>query len=123
MNTEEKPKLDETKEELKPDNEILGNDGIIDRSVVFIKKHLIVTILALALIITIIWSTAKNKASTDQADNRETELILKHETERYAMQINNLEFVSIMFSWAVRSELLRNNKENLNQLLTIFIQK
>ena len=89
----------------------------------FIKRHFIIAILAVALIVVIIWYSAKNKATNERADNRETELILKHETERHTMEINNLEFASIVFSWAVRSELLRDNQENLNQLLTIFTQK
>ncbi|MFN3639468.1 MAG: hypothetical protein ACK4UK_00985, partial [Flavobacterium sp.] len=28
-----------------------------------------------------------------------------------------------VFSWSVRSELLRDNTENLNQLLTVFVQQ
>ncbi len=123
MDTDDKTNHDETNEGLNQEKKAMGNDGFIHRFLAFIKKHFIIAILAVALIVVIIWYSAKNKATNERADNRETELILKHETERHTMQINNLEFASIVFSWAVRSELLRDNQENLNQLLTIFTQK
>lgn len=123
MESEDKSNHNVTNEGLNQEKKVSGNDGFIQRFLAFIKKHFIIAILAVALIVVIIWYSAKNKATNERADKRETEMIMKHESERLTMQINNLEFASMVFSWAVRSELLRDNQENLNQLLTIFTQK
>jgi hypothetical protein len=39
------------------------------------------------------------------------------------MRVKHLEFATEVFSWSVRSELLRENTENLNQLLTVFFKE
>lgn len=58
-----------------------------------------------------------------QFENEKIQLITKYETERDSLQIKHLELASTVFTWSVRSELLRNNTENLNQLLTVFVKE
>jgi Ca2+/Na+ antiporter len=89
----------------------------------FLKKNSASVILAIALFIVFAWFSIKIKTNEFHFENEKTQLITKYETERDSLQIKHLEFASTVFSWSVRSELLRNNTENLNQLLTVFIKK
>ncbi|UUW10993.1 hypothetical protein NLG42_09345 [Flavobacterium plurextorum] len=50
-------------------------------------------------------------------------MITQYESKIDSLQIKHLEFATEVFSWSVRSELLRNNTENLNQLLSIFVRQ
>ena len=50
-------------------------------------------------------------------------MITQYESKIDSLQIKHLEFATEVFSWSVRSELLRENTENLNQLLTVFVQQ
>lgn len=100
------------------------NDNTLKtKFVTFLKKHISSVILAIALVIGFIWFSIKLKTNENRFENEKTKLIAKYETERDSIQIKHLEFASTVFSWSVRSELLRNNTENLNQLLTIFIKE
>ena len=89
------------------------------KSVLFLKKNLISVILFVALILSSIWFTVKINNNSNHFENVKTQLILKYETELDSLQIQHLEFASTVFSWSIRSEMLRNNTENLNQLLAI----
>ena len=50
-------------------------------------------------------------------------MITQYESKIDSLQIKHLEFATEVFSWSVRSELLRNNTENLNQLLSVFVRQ
>ena len=89
----------------------------------FLKKNIAAVVLAIILILVFIWFNAKIDKNKNQFENEKTQIITKYETERDSLQIKNLVFVSSVFSWSIRSEMLRNNMENLNQLLTVFVQE
>jgi len=89
----------------------------------FLKKNLISVILFIALILSSIWFMAKINSNSNNFENVKTQIILKYETEIDSLQVKHLEFASKVFSWSIRSELLRNNTENLNQLLTVFVKE
>lgn len=89
----------------------------------FMKKNFVSVILLLGIIIVYIWFSIKMNNTTTRFETEKEQIINKFETERDSIRIKQLEFASTVFSWSVRSELLRNNKENLNQLLTVFVQE
>jgi hypothetical protein len=89
----------------------------------FLKKNHISVILFVALILSSIWFTVKINNNSNHFENVKTQLILKYETELDSLQIQHLGFASTVFSWSIRSEILRNNMENLNQLLTVFVKE
>ena len=80
-------------------------------------------ILLLALIIVFFWLTAKNNSQKEQFVQEKTELVSKYESTIDELKIDNIKFASEVFSWSVRSELLRDNVENLNQLVSVFVKK
>ncbi len=89
----------------------------------FLRKNIAAVVLAIILILAFIWFNAKIDKNKNQFENEKNQIITQYETERDSLQIKNLVFVSSVFSWSIRSEMLRNNMENLNQLLTVFVQE
>ncbi len=118
----------------KSNEKVVKNDNSNNKFLDFLKKNIVAVSLALILIIVLIWYSVKISAIEEQYEEEKTELVTKSENERSALitkyesekdslQISNLESSSKIFSWAVRSELMRNNTENLNQLLNAFVKE
>ena len=114
--------------------EVVKKNDSTNKFFAFIKKNFIAVLLALILIIALIWFSVKNSINTRQFEKQKTELVTKseneksalvtkYETEKDSLQIKNLESESRIFSWSVRSELMRNNTENLNQLVNAFVRE
>jgi len=89
----------------------------------FLSKNIAAVVLAILLILVFIWFSVKINNNRKHAENEKMQLITQYEAERDSLQIKSLEFVSSVFSWSIRSEMLRNNMENLNQLVTVFVQE
>lgn len=89
----------------------------------FLKRNIAAVVLTIILIVVLIWFSAKIKNNKNHFETEKIQLITQYETERDSLQIKSLEFQSKVFSWSIRSEMLRDNMENLNQLLTIFVQE
>ena len=115
-------------------NEVVRNDNSNNKLLDFVKKNIVAVLLAIILIIVLIWYSIKIGTIEKQYEEERTELvtkseneksalITKHATEKDSMQIKNLESESRIFSWSVRSELMRNNTENLNQLVNAFVRE
>jgi hypothetical protein len=89
----------------------------------FVRKNLLVIILALVVVFTYSWFSIKVKNIKSKNEEEKVRLITKFQHEKDSLNLKNLEFASRVFSWAIRSEMLRNNIENLNQLVTVFVQQ
>lgn len=118
----------------RPNEEVVKKDDSTNKFLGFIKKNIIAILLGFILIIVLIWNSVKISLSEKQFEKQKTELntkfeneksalIAKHQTEKDSLQIKNLESDSRIFSWSVRSELMRNNTENLNQLVNAFVKE
>ena len=118
MSTKEK-KLQETN-----DGEPIKNQNKFkDKIVVFFKNNKAATVLTILLLVVFIWFSIKIRINEKNFNNEKTQLITQYESKIDSLQIKHLTFATEVFSWAVRSELLRNNTENLNQLLTVFVKE
>ncbi len=89
----------------------------------YFKKNLVPLLLAFVLLVVLIWSSIRISVDAKRYENEKTQLITLYETQMDSLQVKHLEFASTVFSWSVRSELLRNNVENLSQLLTTFVKE
>ncbi len=96
-----------------------NNQSFISKFFGIVKNNKLSTLLLLIMIVGAVWFLLQFR----NLDSQRTTLITQYETKIDSLNIKHIEFSSEVFSWAVRSELLRDNVENLNQLLTIFIQK
>jgi flagellar basal body-associated protein FliL len=122
------------KQDKQPDKKVVKKNDSPNGFLTFIKKHIVSVLLALALIVILIWFSAKNSMNTRQFEKEKTALITQSKNEKSALTANyksekdslrivNLEAATRIFSWSVRSELLRNNTENLNQLVNAFVKE
>ncbi len=121
MNTEEKNNLEETNNGEPIQNE--NQSKFKAKLVAFFKNNKAATVLTVLLLIVFIWFSIKIRINEKNFNNEKTQLITQYESKIDSLQIKHIEFASKVFSWSVRSELLRNNTENLNQLLTVFVQQ
>ncbi len=133
-NNEPDENNDQNNHNEKPNEEFVKEDNSTNKFLDFVKKNIVAVLLALILITVLIWYSVKMNTNEKQYEKEKTELVIKSENERSALitkyesekdslQIKNLESSSKIFSWSVRSELLRNNTENLNQLLNAFVKE
>jgi len=88
-----------------------------------IKNHPVSSILLIALIVVFAWFSIKLNSTKKQFEIEKSELVRNYELQIDSLQLKNIEFTSRVFSWSVRSEMMRNNEENLNQLVTVFIKE
>ncbi len=94
-----------------------------EKIVGFFKNNKVATVLTVLLLVVFIWFSIKIRINEKTFNNEKTQLITQYESKIDSLQIKHLEFATEVFSWSVRSELLRNNTENLNQLLSIFVRQ
>lgn len=122
------------KQDKQPDKKNVEKNDPPNKFLEFIKKNIVSVLLAMALIVVLIWFSAKNREDTRQFEKEKTSLITQsknersalianYESEKDSLRILNLEAAAKIFSWSVRSELLRNNTENLNQLVNAFVKE
>lgn len=88
-----------------------------------IKKSPIITLLIIALLGCIIWANFRIYNDRQQYEKESLELTEKYEFKLDSLELHSLAFSSKVFSWSVRSELLRQNVENLNQLCTVYVKE
>ena len=88
-----------------------------------IKKHPLSFVLFIALVVCVVWATYRINSDKKQYEKDKIELTTKYEIQIDSLELKSIEFSSTVFSWSVRSELLRENVENLNQLLTVYVKE
>jgi len=122
------------KQDKQPDKKVVKKNDSSSMFLLFIKKHIVSLLLVLALIVILIWFSAKNSTNNrkfekektsliTQSKNEKSALIANYESEKDSLRVVNLEAAAKIFSWSVRSEMLRNNTENLNQLVNAFVKE
>ena len=88
-----------------------------------IKNNPFSSMLLIALITCVISANFKINNNKKQFEKEKIELTTKYDQKIDSLELKNIEFSSEVFSWSVRSELLRKNVENLNQLFTVFVKE
>ena len=93
-----------------------------NRTLNFLKAHLLSVVLSLLLIVGYAWFSVEKTAQKKQFIQEKSALILEQANTIDSLKMNHLKFATEVFSWSVRSELIRENTENLSQLLTFFVK-
>jgi hypothetical protein len=88
----------------------------------FVKNNKAASFLGILLVVVFVWLMVKIYINDRNYNNEKAQLISQYENQIDSMQVSHLRFATEVFSWSVRSELLRENAENLNQLLTVFVK-
>jgi hypothetical protein len=94
-----------------------------DKTIVIFRNNKAAIVLTALLLVVSIGFFIKTRINEKKINNEKTQLITNYESKIDSLQIKHLKLITEVFSWSVRSELLRKNNENLNQLLTVFVKE
>ena len=89
----------------------------------FILKHKLVTFLIAVIVILSLWAFIKINMIENQFKKETLTLKSNYENRIDSLTTKQLELSSKVFSWAIRSELTRENKEQVNQYFLSFIKE
>ncbi|MDD3323278.1 MAG: hypothetical protein PHS59_17730 [Paludibacter sp.] len=89
----------------------------------FILRHKMVFTLLVIIIILASWAFIKMAVMENRFEKQKALIITTYENKIDSLTLKHLELTSKVFSWAVRSELTRENKEQVNQFFLSFIQE
>lgn len=89
----------------------------------FLMNHKMVFFLLITLIVFVLWAFIKMYIMNNQFEKQTSELKTRYENKIDSLTALKLELTSKTFAWAVRSELIRDNKEQVNQFFTAFIKE
>jgi hypothetical protein len=85
----------------------------------FYKKHAISLLLVVALLISILWGILSTQRSAKRYEKQIHEMTIRHTEMMDSMQIQQGELFISALSWATRSEMMR---ENLDQINNYFVE-
>lgn len=88
----------------------------------FIFRHKIIVILLLVLIGVFIWGTLKIGRMERDFVMQKDQIVHDYELRMDSLNLTKMELVSSVFSWAIRSEMTRENMEQVNQFFLNFIK-
>ncbi|MBE0667651.1 MAG: hypothetical protein IH593_08250 [Bacteroidales bacterium] len=96
----------------------------IKRIVSFILSCKFVLIL-LAIALVTVFIVLKSQMNTMEKEHlvQKNQIIYKYETKIDSLNTANIELTVKVFSWAIRSELIRQNIDAADQLMTAFVQE
>lgn len=103
--------------------EVVDKDDFSKKSWDIVKKNPVTFFLLIILIAFVGWSTIRMSIYKKQFKKERAELIAKYEFETERLKLKSLMFSSKVFSWSVRSELIRENFGNLNQLFNVYAKE
>jgi hypothetical protein len=96
---------------------------LFDRLLTAMNRNKPASAFAIALIVIFIILVAMLQSNKVRHQRAVNSLVSQHEQLVDSLIHRNMELSARIFSWSVRSELLRRNTENLNQLFTVFVQE
>lgn len=89
---------------------------------IFIKKYKYYVILILLLLISILYHIVSSKILESNFLDEKTTIENTYKIKLDSINSNRLQLTAKTFSWAIRSELLRENSEQVNQFFNDFIK-
>lgn len=89
----------------------------------FVKKHKFVFSLIVLIIIILLWALIKIQIVEKRAVKEKEQLVNLYEQRMDSLNLSNMEVTSKVFSWAIRSEMTRQNMEQVNQFFSAFVKE
>jgi len=89
----------------------------------FIKNHKLVFSLLVALVVVFLWAIIKMYFMENSFEKQTAEMKAAYENKIDSLTASQLVLTSKVFSWAIRSELTRENREQVNQFFLSFIKE
>lgn len=89
----------------------------------FLKKHWFVFFLIVVIIILLLWAVIKIQIIENRSLKEKEQLVNLYELRMDSLHLSNMELTSKVFSWAIRSEMTRQNMEQVNQFFSGFVKE
>ncbi len=89
----------------------------------FVKKHWFVFLLVAVIIIILLWAVIKIQIIEKRSATEKEQLVNLYEQRMDSINLSNKELTSKVFSWAIRSEMTRQNMEQVNQFFSAFVKE
>ncbi|MEI7503756.1 MAG: hypothetical protein WCJ61_10780 [Paludibacter sp.] len=90
---------------------------------IYVSNHKMVFTLLLALVVVLLWAFIKMNLMNRSYEKQTAELKTSYETQMNSMTVQHMTLTSKVLALAVRSELTRNNKEQVNQFFMSIIKE
>ncbi|MDD2345208.1 MAG: hypothetical protein PHY85_03590 [Bacteroidales bacterium] len=88
----------------------------------FLFKHKYYLGLILIIIVVVLWALIKISILKSSFNKEKSQIITNYELKLDSLNSNRFLLTAKTFSWAIRSELLRENKDQVNQFFNDFIK-
>lgn len=89
----------------------------------FVKKYWFVFFLIVVIIIILLWAVIKIQIIENRSLKEKEQLVKLYELRMDSLHLSNMELTAKVFSWAVRSEMNRQNMEQVNQFFSGFVKE
>jgi hypothetical protein len=94
-----------------------------DKILTFIKKHWVVFLHIAVIIILLLWAVIKIQLMEKRSANEKEQLVNLYEQRLDSLYLSDMELTSRVFSWSIRSEMTRQNLEQVNQFFSGFVKE
>lgn len=88
-----------------------------------LKKHWFVFFLIAVIIVLLLWAVIKIQIVEKRSIKEKEQLVNLYEQRMDSLNLSNMEVTSKVFSWAIRSEMTRQNMEQVNQFFSAFVKE
>lgn len=88
----------------------------------FLNKQKYYLTLILIIAILFIWNNSKIRSLEKKSEQEKLEIVDNYKMKLDSLNAANMQLVAKTFSWAIRSELTRGNKDQINQLFNELIK-
>lgn len=89
----------------------------------FLKQHWFVFSLIAVIIIILLWAVIKIQVIEKRSINEKEQLVTLYKQKMDSLYLSDMELTSRVFSWAIRSEMTRQNMEQVNQFFSGFVKE
>jgi len=109
--------------ENKSENQVTKKEIKKSKFGAFVLRHKLVFTLLFVIVVISLWAFIKISLIENQFKKDTLKLKSDYENKIDSLTTKNLMLTSKVFSWAIRSELTRDNKEQVNQFFLSFIKE
>lgn len=106
----------------KEENPVKGKKGK-NKFLTYVKTHKAVVVLLVVLVVFAVWAFIRMAIMNNRFDKQQTELVQNYEQRIDSINAVNLQTTSEVFAWAIRSELIRQNQDQVNQYFLTFVHQ
>ncbi len=113
----------ETNDKQLSQNKVNFDEKKESKILTFLKKHWFVFFLIVVIITILLWAIIKIQIVEKRSLKEKEQLVNTYELKMDSLHLSNMELTAKVFSWAIRSEMTRQNMEQVNQFFSGFVKE